>query len=46
MGTDWENDDEQRRHNRRYIIFAIVMALVVLAFSAISITVVISTSGR
>jgi hypothetical protein len=46
MGTDWEHDDEQRRHNRRYIIFAIVMALVVLAFSAISITVVISTSGR
>lgn len=44
--ADQHDHDEQRRHNRRYIIFAVVMALVVLAFSAISITVVISTSGR
>jgi hypothetical protein len=37
--------DEQRRHTRRYIVFAIALALVVLAFSAVSIAVVVSTSG-
>jgi hypothetical protein len=40
-----EHDDDHRiRHDRRYILFAVILALVVLAFSAISITVVVSTS--
>ncbi len=32
------------RHDRRYMMFAIGLALVVLAFAAISITVVVSTT--
>lgn len=41
-----EDDLHAHRHDRRYKVFAVVLALVVLAFSAISITVVVTMSGR
>lgn len=37
---------EGRRHDRRYMVFAVILALVVLTFAAISITVVVSTTSR
>ena len=37
-----DGDAGGARHDRRYILFAIGLAIVVLAFAAISITVVIS----
>ena len=40
-----DEGDERRRHDRRYMVFAIVLAVVVLAFAAISITVVARTTG-
>jgi hypothetical protein len=36
--------DEHRSHDKRYILFAAGLALVILAFAAISITVVLTTS--
>lgn len=39
------HDDDQGDHDRRYRLFAIGLALVVLAFAAISITVVVMTAG-
>jgi hypothetical protein len=38
------NDDDTAAHDRRYKLFAIGLAVVVLAFAAISITVVAMTS--
>jgi hypothetical protein len=38
------DDDEPAVHDRRYKLFAIGLAVVVLAFAAISITVVVMTS--
>jgi hypothetical protein len=40
------HDDDHHRHNRRYIVFAVVLALVVLTFAAVSITVVANTTSR
>jgi hypothetical protein len=40
-----DSPEHARTHDRRYVIFAIVMAAVVLAFAAISITVVVLTSS-
>ena len=40
-----EDDADHGTHDRRYRLFAVGLALVVLAFAAISITVVVSTSG-
>jgi hypothetical protein len=37
-------DDDTAAHDRRYKLFAIGLAVVVLAFAAISITVVVMTS--
>ncbi len=37
-------DDDHAVHDRRYKLFAIGLAVVVLAFAAISITVVVMTS--
>jgi hypothetical protein len=39
------HDDDQGVHDRRYRLFAIGLAVVVLAFAAISITVVVMTAG-
>ena len=41
-----DDDGPPVDHDRRYRLFAIGLALVVLAFAAISITVVISTTAR
>jgi hypothetical protein len=38
-------DDDHAVHDRRYKLFAIGLAVVVLAFAAISITVVVMTSS-
>jgi hypothetical protein len=38
------HDDDMAAHDRRYKLFAIGLAVVVLAFAAISITVVVMTS--
>jgi hypothetical protein len=46
-GTGGESsppDDEQRVHDRRYVLVAIGLAVVVLAFAAISIAVVVLAS--
>jgi hypothetical protein len=37
-------DEDRAAHDRRYRLFAIGLAVVVLAFAAISITVVVMTS--
>lgn len=37
-------DDDRAVHDRRYKLFAIGLAIVVLAFAALSITVVVMTS--
>ena len=37
-------DDDHAVHDRRYKLFAVGLAVVVLAFAAISITVVVMTS--
>ena len=39
------HDDDHGAHDRRYRLFAIGLAVVVLAFAAISITVVVMTAG-
>jgi hypothetical protein len=39
------DDVDQGTHDRRYRLFAIGLAVVVLAFAAISITVVVMTAG-
>lgn len=39
-----DHSDDARAHDRRYKVFAVVFAAVVLAFAAISIAVVVSTS--
>jgi hypothetical protein len=46
MVTDHPEDSPQhtRTHDRRYVIFAVVMAAVILTFAAISITVVVLSS--
>ncbi len=41
-----QDPNDPHRHNRRYILFAVILALVVLTFSAVSIGVVISTTSR
>jgi hypothetical protein len=46
MDPQDEDDFQHAQHDRRYRLFAVALALVVLAFAAISITVVITTSGR
>jgi hypothetical protein len=38
------DDDEHPVHDRRYKLFAVGLAVVVLAFAAISITVVVMTA--
>ena len=38
------DDVDRTRHDRHYRVFAVVLALVVLAFAAISITVVVLTA--
>jgi hypothetical protein len=43
-GAGWPPDDDHAAHDRRYKLFAIGLAVVVLAFAAISITVVVMTS--
>jgi len=40
-----EDAHDGRRHDRRYMLFAVILAIVVLTFAAVSITVVVSTSG-
>jgi hypothetical protein len=40
-GTRDPAADEQQRHDRRYKVFAVVFAVVVLLFAAVSITVVV-----
>jgi heme exporter protein D len=37
------SDKDQASHDHRYVWFAVGLALVVLAFAAVSITVVVST---
>jgi hypothetical protein len=39
-------DDDQAAHDRRYKLFAVGLAVVVLAFAAISITVVVMTATQ
>jgi hypothetical protein len=36
-----ETAEHGRRHDRRYMVFAIILAATILAFAAISITVVV-----
>ena len=43
-GTAPLSDEDRAAHDRRYKLFAVGLALVVLAFAAISITVVVMTS--
>lgn len=38
-------DEDRAAHDRRYKIFALALAVVILSFAAISITVVITTAG-
>ena len=41
-----DGHDDHRQGHRRYIWFAVALAVVVLAFAAISITVVVTTTSR
>jgi hypothetical protein len=43
-GADLPPDEHRALHDRRYVLFAVGLALVVLAFAAISITVVVTSS--
>ena len=45
MSTHDDEDTDHRAHDRRYRLFAIGLAVVVLVFAAISITVVVMTAG-
>jgi hypothetical protein len=48
MSTEAPDHDpsEHAAHNRRYMLVAVGLAVVILTFAAISITVVITTSGN
>jgi hypothetical protein len=46
MSDPYDDDAPHSVHGRRYRLFAIGLAIVVLTFAAISIAVVASTSGR
>jgi hypothetical protein len=43
-GASQPPDEDRAAHDRRYKLFAVGLAVVVLAFAAISITVVVMTS--
>lgn len=38
------HEDEARRHNRRYMVFAAVFAIVVLGFAALAITMAVTNA--